>query len=100
MFEDLREAKYKAEIAALEAEQAAQAAIARVKTFEADLLEHRVLNERASSDEANIYYFHGPVNALSSSDCIGFLGPQAPRKRNHHRLQLTGGRRFRGFGPL
>lgn len=100
MFEDLREAKYKAEIAALEAEQAAQAAIARVKTFEADLLEHRVLNERASSDEANIYYFHGPVNALSSSDCIESAGFWA-RKRPGSEITIVfnspGGGVFEGL---
>lgn len=45
-----------------------------MKAYEADLLEHRVLNERASSDEANIYYFHGQVNGISSSDCIESVG--------------------------
>lgn len=74
MSEDLKSKKLLAEIAALESEQAANAAVARMKTYEADLLEHRVLNERASSDEANIYYFHGAVNSISSSDCIESVG--------------------------
>lgn len=80
MSEDLREKRLAAQIAALEAEQAASAAIARMKTFEADLLEHRVLNERASSDEANVYFFHGPVNAMSSADCLESLGMWSRKK--------------------
>ena len=80
MSEDLNTRKLQAEIAALEAEQSAQAAIARMKGFEADLLEHRVLNERASSDEANTYYFHGAVGSISSSNCLEALGFWA-RKR-------------------
>lgn len=74
MSTDLEARKLEAEIAALEAERNAQIASARKEGYEADLLEHRVLNERASSDEANIYYFHGAVNSISSSDCIESVG--------------------------
>lgn len=100
MSEDLNTKKLQAEIAALEAEKSAQTAIARMKGFEADLLEHRVLNERASSDEANIYYFHGAVGSITSSNCMESLGFWA-RKRPESPITIVfnspGGGVFEGL---
>lgn len=71
---ELRDRLLEARVASAEAERDANLEVARKTRIEADLLERRLVDEQASADDARTFYFHGQVNAITSSNCMETLG--------------------------
>jgi ATP-dependent Clp endopeptidase proteolytic subunit ClpP len=62
-----------AKIALLESERERNLRIAEKNDVETKMLNRRLRDENASSNEAQVYYFHGPVSPITSADCVELL---------------------------